>query len=496
MLMLLETPAGYGLFKLTNDKMLECSAEEVYKYFEDSDTAKSSVCLKSFMKFKNSEDAVKEANCLIESRLGKGLRKFLTKNILNKSLTDELAICDKALGMEIQNKLNINVCFNPKTSEIIRGLRMQFHELVTGLSEEDTRSMALSLSHSLTRFKLKFSPDKVDVMIVQAIGLLDDLDREVNKFGMRLKEWYGWHFPELDKIVSDNLLYAKVVKMIGMRENAKNAKLSDLLPDDVCKEILQASEISMGSEIFKDDLESITELATRLEELLEYRQTLEQYLKYRMNVIAPNLTYMVGELIAARLLSHSGSLMNLAKHPASTVQILGAEKALFRALKTRSNTPKYGIIYHAGLVGQSSPKHKGKISRILAAKLALCVRVDALGESDKPTVALENKKYVENKLVQLLSDGNQKRKLFKPTFNNDKKRILRSGYKLRSVIRLSARSLGAVINDPLVVFCLAPCCVWLCVCPSPWGCSPLLVSPSDSEPLEPMRRSLSGVLSD
>nr|PVC51593.1 nucleolar protein Nop5 [Theileria orientalis] len=422
MLMLLETPAGYGLFKVTNDKILECSADEVSRYFEDSETARSSVCLRSFMKFKNSEDAVNEASCLMESRLGKGLKKFLTKNIIKKELTDELAICDKLLGMEIQNKLDIKVCFNPTTSEIIRGVRMQFHELVTGLSEQDTRSMALSLSHSLTRFKLKFSPDKVDVMIVQAIGLLDDLDREVNKFGMRLKEWYGWHFPELAKIVPDNLMYAKVVKKIGMRDNAKNCSLGELLPDEAAREVVQASEISMGSEIFEDDLESISELASRLEELLEYRETLEEYLKYRMSVVAPNLTYMVGELIGARLLSHSGSLMNLAKHPASTVQILGAEKALFRALKTKSHTPKYGIIYHAGLVGQSAPKHKGKISRILAAKLALCVRVDALKENDGPTVAIENKKYVENKLAQLLSEGEGKHKLARPGLQEPSKR--------------------------------------------------------------------------
>ena len=82
-----------------------------------------------------------------------------------------------------------------------------------------------------------------------------------------------------------------------------------------------------------------------------------------MMAIAPNVTVLVGELVGARLIAHAGTLMNLAKHPASTVQILGAEKALFRALKTKKDTPKYGLIYHAHLVGQASTKIKGKVCR-------------------------------------------------------------------------------------------------------------------------------------
>jgi nucleolar protein 58 len=121
-----------------------------------------------------------------------------------------------------------------------------------------------------------------------------------------------------------------------------------------------------------------------------------------MQALAPNLTVLVGELVGARLLAHSGSLMNLAKQPASTIQILGAEKALFRALKTKHDTPKYGLIYHASLVGQAAPKHKGKISRVLAAKAALAVRVDALTEDDlDATVGNEGRKKVEMRLRQL-----------------------------------------------------------------------------------------------
>jgi len=120
-----------------------------------------------------------------------------------------------------------------------------------------------------------------------------------------------------------------------------------------------------------------------------------------MSAIAPNLTILVGELVGARLISHAGSLMNLAKHPASTVQILGAEKALFRALKTKKDTPKYGLIYHASMIGQAAPKFKGKISRVLAAKCALSIRVDALGDTSEATIGIEDRLKVEERLRQL-----------------------------------------------------------------------------------------------
>merc|ERR1712228_984675 len=158
----------------------------------------------------------------------------------------------------------------------------------------------------------------------------------------------------------------------------------------------------MGTE---EDLRNVHTLADRVVELTEYRASLAEYLKLRMNAIAPNLTHMVGELVGARLISQAGSLMSLAKHPSSTVQILGAEKALFRALKTKKNTPKYGLIYHASLVGQSAPTLKGKISRVLAAKLSLCCRVDALGDQTEPTLGKEFKEYVEKRLAVLEETG-------------------------------------------------------------------------------------------
>lgn len=275
--------------------------------------------------------------------------------------------------------------------------------------------MSLGLSHSLSRHKLKFSPDKVDTMIVQAISLLDDLDKELNTYAMRVKEWYGWHFPEMGRILNDNLAYARVIRTMGMRGNAAKADLSEILPEEIETAVKSAAEVSMGTEITAEDLENIQALAEQVVEFTEYRSQLSGYLSARMAAIAPNLTALVGDLVGARLIAHAGSLMNLAKSPASTIQILGAEKALFRALKTKHDTPKYGLLYHASLVGQASGKNKGKIARMLATKATLGLRVDALAdwsaegegkgdaatEEEKSALGVENRWKVERRLAAL-----------------------------------------------------------------------------------------------
>jgi nucleolar protein 58 len=265
--------------------------------------------------------------------------------------------------------------------------------------------MQLGLSHSLSRYKLKFSADKVDTMVIQAVGLLDELDKEINTYAMRVKEWYGWHFPELQAILSDNAHYSKLVLKCGMRPNFSKTDLSDILDDETVEAaVKEAAEVSMGTEIAELDIINIQALAEQVLSMTEYRAQLFEYLKNRMNAIAPNLTILVGELVGARLISHAGSLMNLAKQPASTVQILGAEKALFRALKTKHDTPKYGLIYHASLIGQAAPKNKGKISRVLAAKASLAIRVDALSDETEEldtTIGYEGRAKVEARLRQL-----------------------------------------------------------------------------------------------
>lgn len=292
------------------------------------------------------------------------------------------------------------------TADIYRVIREHLPTLIPGLLPQDMSTMSLGLSHSLARHKLKFSPDKIDTMIVQAIGLLDDLDKELNTYAMRVKEWYGWHFPELAKILNDNIAYARLVLKMGMRSNWETSDLAEILPEELEGAVKNAADRSMGTEISQEDLENIQALAEQVVGFSEYRQQLASYLTSRMNAIAPNLTALVGELVGARLIAHAGSLTNLSKSPASTIQILGAEKALFRALKTKHDTPKYGLIYHASLIGQATGKNKGKMARVLAAKASLGLRVDALAEwdddateEDKSALGTEARYNLERKLA-------------------------------------------------------------------------------------------------
>ncbi|PNF26407.1 Nucleolar protein 58 [Cryptotermes secundus] len=339
--------------------------------------------------------------------MSKSLKKML-KKVVAKDLQDQLLVADAKLGNAIKDKLNLSCLSNTAVQELMRCIRSQLDSLLAGFPKKEMTAMALGLAHSLSRYKLKFSPDKIDTMIVQAVCLLDDLDKELNNYIMRCREWYGWHFPELCKIITDNIAFVKTVRIIGTREHTSSSDLSDILPEDVEAKVKEAAEISMGTEISEDDIQNIQHLCDQVIEISSYRSQLYDYLRSRMIAMAPNLTVLVGELVGARLISHAGSLINLAKHPASTVQILGAEKALFRALKTKKDTPKYGLIYHSTLVGQTSTIHKGKISRMLAAKAALATRVDALGEDCSLDLGAEHKVKVEAR-IRLLEEGNLRR---------------------------------------------------------------------------------------
>ncbi|KAI0751276.1 Nop-domain-containing protein [Daedaleopsis nitida] len=409
MLVLYETALGFCLFKLTDEGKLE--SDNLYKDFETPEKANKLLKLKAIHRFTSTATAVEEITALQEQKVTKTLKKFLSDEAVGKGKGKEtLAVFDAGLGKALKEKLGMKVV-SPKMTELFHGIRSQLTSLLEGLDPKDLATMSLGLSHSLSRFKLKFSPDKVDTMIVQAIALLDDLDKEVNIYAMRVKEWYGWHFPEMAKIIVDNIAYAKVIKAMGFRTNAATTDFAAILPEDLEATLKAAAAISMGTDISDTDINHINSLCDQVISISAYRAQLAEYLRNRMNAIAPNLTALVGDLVGARLISHAGSLLSLAKHPASTIQILGAEKALFRALKTKHDTPKYGLIYHASLIGQAPPKLKGKMARMVATKAALSIRVDALSDADgkseeqAPSIGLDNRAKLEARLHSLEQQG-------------------------------------------------------------------------------------------
>jgi nucleolar protein 56 len=242
-------------------------------------------------------------------------------------------------------------------------------------------------------------------MIIQSICILDQLDKDLNTMAMRCREWYSWHFPELIKIVSDNYQFCQLALKIGHRSSIKDEESSIEMISNVCdndeslaRQVWEAAKHSMGFDINEGDIENISAFATRVVNLFKYRIHLQEYLSTRMMTVAPNLATLVGEAVGARLISHAGSLTNLAKYPASTVQILGAEKALFRALKTKGNTPKYGLIFHSTFIGRAAAKNKGRISRYLANKCSIASRIDCFAETTTNVFGLKLREQVEERL--------------------------------------------------------------------------------------------------
>lgn len=403
---LTETSAGYALLKAKDKKLLK--RDDLATEAATAEGVSSLLKLKSFKKFDSAATALEEVASIVEGKVTPRLAGLLDEIKDEKKVS--LAVADPKLGNAIGKLpgLSVQLVADSSTTDIYRAIREHLPTLIPGLMPQDMSTMCLGLSHSLARHKLKFSPDKIDTMIVQAIALLDDLDKELNNYAMRVKEWYGWHFPELAKILNDNLAYAKVVLKMGMRSNWESADLLEVLPEELEGAVKAAADRSMGTEISEEDLENIQALAEQVVGFTEYRQQLADYLTSRMNAIAPNLTALVGELVGARLIAHAGSLTNLSKSPASTLQILGAEKALFRALKTKHDTPKYGLIYHASLIGQATGKNKGKMARVLAAKASLGLRVDALAEweddvteEEKAALGTEARYNLERKLAAM-----------------------------------------------------------------------------------------------
>jgi nucleolar protein 58 len=403
---LAETPAGYGLFKAADKKMLK--NEDLAAELGRPEKLVEMLKLKKFVKFDSAAMALEEAASLKEGKVPELLASLLEDLQIEKKAS--IAVADMKLGTAISNlpSLNLSAVSGSQTMDLFRGIREHVSSLIPGLEQSTLDRMSLGLSHSMSRHKLKFSANKLDSMIIQAVKLLDDMDKELNVYAMRTKEWYGWHFPEMAKILNDNLAYARVVLATGMRTNMADTDLSDILPEELETALKAAAEISMGTEITEEDLENVQELAGQVIKYTTYRADLSSYLENRMRAIAPNLSALVGYLVGARLIAHSGSLISLAKSPGSTIQILGAEKALFRALKTKHDTPKYGLIYHSSLIGQATGKNKGKIARMLSAKAALGLRVDALGEDDeeaddeeRAVLGLTNRIKLENHLRKL-----------------------------------------------------------------------------------------------
>ncbi|KNC80278.1 nucleolar protein 56 [Sphaeroforma arctica JP610] len=391
MYVLFESASGYGLFEMAESEGIALKSKSVQEAVTDLSRFGKICKLKAFAPFRSAIEALENINCISEGILHDYLRDFLEANLpkakAGKKAKYTLGIADSKLGTQLSETLNVQCEGGDLTKEIIRGIRLHFEKMITAMRPGDYTKAQLGLSHSYSRSKVKFNVNRVDNMIIQAICLLDQLDKDINTFSMRAKEWNSYCFPELAKVVADNYLYAKTARFVGDKNKLTEEHLEELeeLVGDTAKakQVLQASRASMGMDVSETDRNSINAFLDRVISLSEYRMKLNEYLCTKMDQVSPNLAKLIGPIVGARLISQAGSLTNLAKAPASTVQILGAEKALFRALKTKGNTPKYGLIYHSTFIGRAAAKNKGRISRFLANKCTIASRIDCF--SDVPT---------------------------------------------------------------------------------------------------------------
>lgn len=384
---LFESATGLALFSSAFHEEIGHLSKAVQDSLDDVSKFGKMVKLVSFVPFKDAAHALEVINDVSEGVMHEFLQGLLELN-LGKKTGVVLGVEERGLASSIKSTLGIDCDASERSLEIIRGIRLHAEKLLAGLEMGDLSRSQLGLGHAYSRAKVKFNVNRSDNMIIQAIALLDQLDKDVNTFAMRVREWYGWHFPELVKIVADNNQYARVIQFIGDKATLSEDSLpglTEILDDNetLARNILDAARASMGTDISPIDHLNIKNFASRVIHLFAYRKSLQVYLSEKMNVVAPNLASLIGDTVGARLISHAGSLTNLSKYPASTVQILGAEKALFRALKTKGNTPKYGLIYHSTFIGRAGTKNKGRISRFLANKCSIASRIDCF--SDSPT---------------------------------------------------------------------------------------------------------------
>jgi len=231
----------------------------------------------------------------------------------------------------------------------------------------------------ITRKAIKESVNE-DNLITQTISNITELDRASNLLVKRLREWYGLYFPELSEKIQSHDTFVEVISAKSKTELAKEFSVKNL----------------MGADLDKADVDEMLLLAKQVKALYEVRKQHEIYLEKLMKKYCPNILELAGTTVGAKLLELGKSLKHLAMLPASTIQLLGAEKALFRHLKTGSRSPKYGVVFQHRLIQLAQKKIKGKAARMLADKLSLCARLDYFkGEFKAP----EYKKGLEEKIL-------------------------------------------------------------------------------------------------
>ena len=286
-------------------------------------------------------------------------------------------------------------------------IKLDLEKIITSsgmVTVEEYRNITRQIYLELSKSRIRVEALRRDIHVVHAVRALDDLEKQRNLIYERVREWYGVHFPELADLVTDYSDYLELVALPLLREKVLSGVI-DLPPYlKRAAEIRRACEKSLGSPITESDAKAVASLARIGLETDRQVKSLGEYIRGLVSVEAPNLTAVVGPLLASRLVSLAGSIERLARMPASTIQMLGAEKALFRFLRTGRGAPKHGIIFQHPYVHGASRWQRGKIARALAAKISIAAKIDYFTKEDRSSSLVKSlearieeikKKYAE-----------------------------------------------------------------------------------------------------
>jgi len=252
---------------------------------------------------------------------------------------------------------------NPAEKFVKENLRKVAVEKKVVKDQIEFNQLLTKVNLELTKVKIKRAVER-DSLIIQANGAIEELDKSTNVLAERLREFYGLHFPEMDRIVSEHEKYARIIEKFGSRKNIEDEELS------------QFKEKSMGVDLTEEDVKAVQSLAAEILSLYRLREDLAKYLEKLLKEVAPNFTELAGPMLSAKLISKAGGLDKLARMASSTVQLLGAEQALFRFLHGKGKSPRFGILFNHQLIQHAPEKVKGKIARVLASKLSIAAKMD------------------------------------------------------------------------------------------------------------------------
>jgi len=329
-----------------------------------------------------------------------GVPETLVSLIEEATGLDEIIVEDPDLGKSLAEIFKGSVMVKPN-NEVAALFRERFPDYLEslGVSVEEYRKLVHEMSLHLTRRKVRKAAEKRDLFVAQAISALDDVNKTLNLFASRIREWYSLHFPEMDELVDEHEDFVRIVSKVGHRGRMSVEVLRDLgLDEELAEKLASAAKRSMGADMTEFDLAAIRLLSDAALQLYDVRRGLEKYIDEAMMEVAPNIRGLVGPLLGARLIALAGGLSKLAALPASTIQVLGAEKALFRALRTGGRPPKHGVIFQHPAIHRSPRWQRGKIARALAAKLAIAARIDAFTGEYK---ADELKEQLEQRIKEI-----------------------------------------------------------------------------------------------